>query len=179
MKLLTVSSLLFGVLIAAAPVSADEAWGEHGDKRPMYMKINEMKEQSYQRALEWRKKHVKQNWAQKLNGTYSTERIEDKPAQSYSNQSQFSAMRSQWKKSPNTAAPTLVSPRGGGEYKRLSHGFDTTGSGLKKESKLGLNLGATAGSSLYSNKLGPKKEGGNAATGIFGQKEREFDPLSQ
>lgn len=155
MKLLTIAGLLIGMAALAVPVSADEqAWGE--SSRPsINQKLSDYKEMSRQNALEWQRKHVKQNWAQKLNGTYSTERVGESPQQQ-NNANQF--MRRQTLSGQSSLpAPTLISPRGGGEYKPFGQGLNTNHF-QPKQSKLGLNLGTSAGSSLHVDKQNLRKE---------------------
>lgn len=193
MKLLTISGLLVGMIVLAVPVSADEqAWGQRSGLS-IQQKIRDLKEQQHQASLEWQRKHVKQNWAQKLNGRYSDERIEDPTAQAgqASRQTGFSnpaGMRGQ--KRSDSGAPTLIGPRDGGEFKRLSNGFNTNHT-LKPQSKLGLNLGSSGGSSLHADRQGLKIEsqgfkplpgfttGQEAKPGFSKNYGSEIDPTAQ
>jgi hypothetical protein len=152
------------MVVLAVPVSADEqAWGQNSGAS-MAAKIRDLKEMQHQNALEWQRKHVKQNWAQKLNGTYSNERVVDTTAQTgqnFSKPANFSnlaGMRGQGAKGSNYAAPTLFGPRDGGDFKRLSKDFNTNDTFKPQSSKLGLNLGSSGGSSLHSDKQGLKIE---------------------
>lgn len=184
MKLLTISGILVGMAVLAVPaVLAEEpTWGENSGRPSIGQQLRDLKEQKYQKALEWQRKNVKQNWAQKLNGTYSDERADETPAQGASNQSNLANIRRNNFKSPNSAAPTLISPKEGGEFSRLSKGFSTTNS-LKPQPKLGLNLGSSAGSSLHADKQTLKKETQGVGTGPGLGKgpgfSQEYDPTAQ
>lgn len=185
---LAIAGLFVAMAVLAVPaVPAEEpAWGENSGRPSINQQLRDLKEQQHQKALEWQRKNVKQNWAQKLNGTYSDERVDETRAQGASNQSNLANIRrNNFKSNPNSAAPTLISPRGGGEFSRLSKGFDTSHS-LKKEPKLGLNLGGSAGSSLHADKQTLKKETQGLGTGLgkgpgFSQNygQQEYDPTAQ